>query len=119
MHVISAADAAGLIQDRQTVTVSGLLGNLVPEEILIALEERFCKTGQPRGLTEVHPWLYGWEDGTGLNRWAHPGLLKRIIGSPYILPSTSKTAEINAFILGDQVEGYLVPANAIFQLLRA
>lgn len=119
MRTITAAEAADLIQDGQTVTVSGLLGNLVPEEILIALERRFLQTQRPRGLTEIHPWLYGWEDGTGLNRWAHPGLLKRIIGSTYILPSTSKTAEINALILNDAVEGYLVPANAIFQLLRA
>jgi propionate CoA-transferase len=119
MKVITAEEAAALVEDGQTVTVSGLLGNMVPEVVLQALEQRFLETGHPRGLTEIHPWLYGVDDGTGLNRWAHDGFLKRIIGSTYILPSLSKTSEINAFILADRVEGYIVPANAIFQTLRA
>jgi propionate CoA-transferase len=119
MQVITAEQAAALIPSGATVTVSGLMGNMVPEAILAEIERRFLETGQPRGITEIHPWLYGWEDGTGLNRWAHPGLLKRIIGSTYILPNLSKTAQINRLILDEQVEGYCWPANAIFQTLRA
>lgn len=119
MEIISAERAAALIQSNATVTVSGLGGNLVPELILEALESRFLATGAPRDLTEIHPWLYGGPDGTGLNRWAHPGFLKRIIGSTYILPAQSKTSEINRFILENAVEGYCWPANAIFQMLRA
>ena len=76
-------------------------------------------TGQPDGLTEIHPWLYGGPDGTGLNRFAHPGFLRRIIGSTFILPVLSKTAEINRLILDDAVEAHCWPANAIFQSLRA
>jgi propionate CoA-transferase len=116
---ISAAEAADLVRSDSVVTVSGLLGNLVPEAVLEAIERRFLETGEPRGITEIHPWLYGWPDGTGLNRWAHAGLLKRIIGSTYILPTCSKTSEINQMILDDRVEGYCWPANAIFQTLRA
>ncbi|MFN0145231.1 MAG: malonate decarboxylase subunit alpha [Dehalococcoidia bacterium] len=119
MKVISAEEAAALLPSGATVTVSGLMGNLVPETVLAAVERRFLETGQPRDITELHPWLYGWEDGTGLNRWAHPGLLKRIIGSTYILPTFSKTAQINRMILDGEVEGYCWPANAIFQTLRA
>jgi propionate CoA-transferase len=119
MQVITAEQAAALVPSGATVTVSGLMGNMVPEAILVEIERRFLETGQPREITEIHPWLYGWEDGTGLNRWAHPGLLKRIIGSTYILPNLSKTAPINRLILDEQVEGYCWPANAIFQTLRA
>lgn len=119
MRIITAEAAAALIPSGATVTVSGLMGNMVPEAVLVEIERRFLETGTPRDITEVHPWLYGWEDGTGLNRWAHPGLLKRIIGSTYILPTQSKTAQINTMIRDDQVEGYCWPANAIFQTLRA
>ena len=101
------------------ITVSGLAGNLVPEHVLDALERRFVETGAPHGLTEIHPWLYGGADGTGLNRFAHPGFLKRIIGSTFILPVLNKAAPINRLILDDGVEGYCWPANSIFQTLRA
>ena len=119
MQVIDAERAAGLIDSGSTLTVSGLLGNLVAEHVLDALERRFLATGEPNGLTEIHPWLYGAADGTGLNRFAHPGFLKRIIGSTYILPALNKAAPINRLVLDDGVEGYCWPANAIFQMLRA
>ena len=119
MQVIDADDAAELVRSGQTITVSGLVGNLVAEHVLQALERRFLETGQPDGLTEIHPWLYGGPDGTGLNRFAHPGFLRRIIGSTFILPVLSKTAEINRLILDDAVEAHCWPANAIFQSLRA
>jgi propionate CoA-transferase len=119
MQVITAADAAMLVEPGDTITVSGLLSNLVPELVLEALERRFLDTGEPHGLTEIHPWLYGAEAGTGLNRFAHPGFLKRIIGSTYILPAVNKAAPINRLVLDDGVEGYCWPANAIFQTLRA
>src|SRR5690348_1092497 len=119
MQLIEATEAARLIEPGQTMTISGLLGNMVPEHILEALERRYVETGEPGGLTEIHPWLYGAPDGTGLNRFAHPGFLKRIIGSTYILPSLNKNAPINRLILDDGVEGYCWPANAIFQTLRA
>ena len=119
MQVIDAEQAAGLVRSGQTITVSGLVGNLVAEHVLQALERRFLATGEPAGLTEIHPWLYGGPDGTGLNRFAHPGFLRRIIGSTFILPVLSKTAEINRLILDDGVEAHCWPANAIFQSLRA
>lgn len=119
VRVISADEAAALIPSNATVTVSGLLGNMVPEAILEAIERRFLREGRPRGITEIHPWLYGWEDHTGLNHWAHEGLLRRIIGSTFILPTCSKTAPINRFILEERCEAYCWPANGIFQMLRA
>lgn len=116
---ITAEQAANMIPSGATVTVSGLVGAMVPEPVLEALERRFLATGEPRDITEIHPWLYGAHDGSGLNHWAHEGLLKTIIGSTYILPATSKTSEINRMVIEDRVEGHCWPANAIFQMLRA
>ena len=119
MEVIDAASAAALVRSGDTITVSGLVGNLVPERVLEELERRFLENGEPEGLTEIHPWLYGGPEGKGLDRFSHPGLLKRILGSTFILPNLSKAAPINRLILDDRVEGYCWPANAIFQMLRA
>ena len=57
--------------------------------------------------------------GTGMNRWAHGDMLRRTIGSTFILPPDSKTSEFNKLVLSNSVEAYCWPANAIFQMLRA
>ena len=119
MKILSADEAAALIRSGDTVTVSGVVGNMVPEHVLEAIEVRYLATGEPRGLTEVHPWLYGGPDGTGMNRWAHGDLLRRTVGSTFILPTDSKTSEFNQLILSGSIEAYCWPANAIFQMLRA
>ena len=118
-QVISATQAADLIKSGDVLTVSGLGGMNVAETVLEALENRFLETGQPDQLIEVHPWFYGGPPDTGLNRWAHPGFLKRIIGSTFILPGLADEAPINDLILRNEVEAYCWPANAILQWLRA
>jgi propionate CoA-transferase len=119
LELLNADEAAALVESGDTITVSGCVSSMVPEEVLKALELRFLATGEPNQLTEIHPWLYGAEDGTGLNRWAHDGFLKRSIGSCYILPATSKTSQINRMVLSGGLEAYCWPGNAIFQMLRA
>jgi propionate CoA-transferase len=119
LRILSPDEAATLVRTGDTVTVSGVVGNMVPEEILQALELRFLATGEPGQLTELHPWLYGSADGTGLNRWAHDGFLKRTLGSTFLLPTSSKTSEFNRLVLSGDIEAYCWPANAIFQMLRA
>ena len=39
--------AARLILDGDTLAVGGFVGIAVPEELIVALEERFCETGGP------------------------------------------------------------------------
>jgi propionate CoA-transferase len=119
LELLNPDEAAALVESGDTITVSGCVSSMVPEEVLKALELRFLASGEPNQLTEIHPWLYGAEDGTGLNRWAHDGFLKRSIGSCYILPATSKTSQINRMVLSDGLEAYCWPGNAIFQMLRA
>lgn len=52
--VITATQAAELINDNVTLgfAVSALAG--WPEEVALAIRERFLKTGHPRGLTLTH-----------------------------------------------------------------
>ena len=49
--VITAADAVALIRDGDTVVVEGFAGQCFAEELTLALEARFLKSGTPRDLT--------------------------------------------------------------------
>jgi propionate CoA-transferase len=78
---VTAAEAIRLIRDRDTVVIGGFLGACFPEELTLALEERFLGAGGPRELTVVFPVAAGDRKGRGLDRLVHPGLLRRAIGA--------------------------------------
>jgi len=53
--VLTADQAAGLIPDGATVTVSSSSGLGCPDAVLAAVGRRFDETGHPRRLTTLHP----------------------------------------------------------------
>src|SRR6218665_1421789 len=55
-------------------------GLLDPDAVLAQLEQRFLKTGHPRDLTLVHALGIGDGKGCGLGRFAHAGMVRRLIG---------------------------------------
>ena len=48
VKVISAAEAAALVKDNDTITTSGFVASALAEELTGALEERFLQTGTPK-----------------------------------------------------------------------
>jgi len=112
--VISALDAAMLIQDGATVGAStqGLAG--WAEEIAIAIEERFKDTGHPKNITLVHSCTCGDYKKRGTTRLGHEGLTKRLIcGHTLTSPNMISLIEQN------KIECYLLPQGVICQLWRA
>ena len=59
VKVLTARQAADLIKDGDTVTLSGFVANGIAEALNAAAEERFLETGHPKDLT-----LF-WVAGTG------------------------------------------------------
>ena len=51
VKVLTAREAADLIKDGDTVTLSGFVANGIAEALNTAAEERFLETGHPRDLT--------------------------------------------------------------------
>jgi len=51
--VVSAAEAVAIIRDGDTTACSGFVGSGTPDELIVALEQRFVETGSPRDLTLV------------------------------------------------------------------
>ena len=85
-HVITAAQAAELIHDGDTVALSGFGLACVNEEVIAAVETRFVETGAPLNLTAIHASAVGDRRTKGMSHWGHEGLLKRWIGGIVTAP---------------------------------
>lgn len=113
MKVITAAEAANLIQDNQTFSVSGFVGCASPEALNCALEDRFKETGSPKDLTLFYAAGIGDGGSRSINHFAHEGLLKRVIGGHYNL-----APKIGKMILEEKIEGYNFPQGTLSQMFR-
>ncbi|MEM7441907.1 MAG: acyl CoA:acetate/3-ketoacid CoA transferase [Pseudomonadota bacterium] len=118
--IITAEQAAALIEDRAIATVSSSSGLGCPDAVLKAIGERFDDTGAPRDLTTLHPIAAGDMYGVrGIDHLAKPGLLARTICGSY--PSGPSRAEPPAIwqLIGDNgVAAYNVPSGVLFDLHR-
>jgi len=111
--LVSAEDAIALIEDGDTLCLSGFVGTGTPEDLIIALEKRYIETGSPKNLTLVFAAAPGDGATRGANRLAHEGLLKRVIGGHWsLVPKIAKLATEN------KIEAYNFPMGTITQLFR-
>ncbi|MEK5238956.1 acyl CoA:acetate/3-ketoacid CoA transferase [Paenibacillus sp. FSL L8-0470] len=111
--VISAAKAAELIKDGDTVAASGFGLSCWAEEMGIAIEDRFVQTGLPKNLTVMHASAVGNRRDKGMSHLGHEGLIKRWIGGIAIAsPGMAKLIE------EDKCEAYNLPQGVITQLYR-
>jgi propionate CoA-transferase len=111
---MSAAEAAGLINDGDTICVSGFVAQSPPEAMLKAIAERYEKTQQPAGLTlAFHGGPGDWAD-KGLNRLALKGLLKKTIAAHY-----GQTPRIADLVFANEITAYMVPMGTMCRMIRA
>ncbi|MEN6305162.1 MAG: CoA-transferase [Armatimonadia bacterium] len=113
MNLITASEAIALISDGDTVASTGFAGIQQPEHLMRAVEQRFVETGHPRDLTYVHSAGQSDLHGSGLDRLAHEGLLRRIIGGHFRL-----ALKIGEMILDNKLEAYNFPQGVIALLYR-
>jgi propionate CoA-transferase len=113
--VISAAEAAELIRDEATVLVDGSGGGVnEPDLVLAALEKRFLALGHPAALSVVHPSGIGDGKGGGIDRLAHPGMIRRAIGGHW-----SWCPKMQGLATTEQIEAYCLPQGVMSHLFRA
>src|SRR5580693_8093066 len=90
--VLTADQAAALIPDGATVTISSSSGLGCPDAVLAAIGRRFEDSGHPRRLTTLHPIAAGDMYGIkGIDHIARPGLLAKVLAGSY--PSGPSSAE--------------------------
>ena len=78
--IVEAADAVAVIHAGDTVASAGYAGSGTPDQLFVSLEQRFLDSGSPRDLTLVFSTGQGDMKEKGLNRLAHEGLVRRVIG---------------------------------------
>ncbi len=111
---VDARSAAAMVKDDDTVAISGNGAGMVSAEaILAALEQRFLETGHPRDLTLVHSLGLGDRAALGTNRFAHEGMVRKIIAAHF-----TWSPKMQQLIREEKVEAYCFPGGVVQQLLR-
>ncbi len=111
---MSAQQAACLINDGDTVALIGGGGGLVEATTMhAAIEERFLGTNHPRDLTVVHSLGIGDRESRGMNRFAHEGMVKRVIGGHWVW-----SPRMQELAREDKIEAYVLPGGVAMQLFR-
>lgn len=113
VNIISAKEAAELLQDNDTLTISGFIASGIAEALNSAAEKRFLETGHPKNLTIFFVGGSGNKDGSHADHYAHEGMIRRIIGGHFnFIP------KIGTMISENKIEGYNIPQGTIAQMLR-
>lgn len=112
--IISAQEAANLIQDRQTVCVGGFVGLGTPDEILAAIETRFVETSHPAELSVMNCAGCGDKKDRGMNRFGRVGMVRKVYcGHIGLAP------KLGQLIADNLIQGYCVPQGVSVHMLRA
>ena len=111
---ITADVAASLLQDGDMVLAGGNGGSGVPEAMFEAIERRFKAGDGPHDLTLFHVTGVGAVTEKGMCRFAHPGLVGRVIGGNF-----GMQLPFMEMILAQQVEAYNFPQGVMTHLCRA
>jgi len=119
--VLSAVEAAGLVESGATVSVSSSSALGCPDEVLRGLGERFDQSGSPADLTVIMPIAAGDMYGVkGIDHIAKSGQLRRVVAGSYPSgPSGAEPPEIWKLIDSGAVEAFNLPSGVLFQMHRA
>lgn len=114
MRVITASQAAALIEDDWWVVPGGFGCCGHPDSLSQALRERFLATGRPRGLNLLFASGAGDRQAQGLNALALDGLLHRVIGGFWgFCPALVEMARAR------RIEGHNWPQGVICKLFSS
>ncbi|WP_454711135.1 acyl CoA:acetate/3-ketoacid CoA transferase [Cupriavidus nantongensis] len=114
MKVITAREAAGLVQDGWTVASAGFVGAGHAEAVTEALEQRFLQSGLPRDLTLVYSAGQGDRGARGVNHFGNAGMTATVVGGHW-----RSATRLATLAMAEQCEGYNLPQGVLTHLYRA
>jgi propionate CoA-transferase len=111
--IITAKDAATLIQDNDTVAFGAMGFSGWPEEIARAIEQRFLETGSPKNLELKQGSATGdWKE-RGVTRLGHEGLVKK-----WSAAHIGSAASLNQLVRENKIFCHCLPQGVIVNLWR-
>ncbi|WMS41372.1 CoA-transferase [Acuticoccus sp. MNP-M23] len=114
IDVMTPEAIAAEIADGATIAVTGSGGGMLEADtIYAAMEARFLATGHPRDLTLIHALGIGDRKTLGTNRFAHDGMVRRVIGGHW-----TWSKPMQALAKTNRIEAYSLPSGVISLLLR-
>lgn len=114
--LITAEEAAGLIENNMSLAVGGFGAYGAAETLLQALADRYEKDKEPKNLlisTGISPGDNS-RNKLGLNRIARPGLIGNIIASHF-----GNAPLISDMVTANQIGAYALPLGVVFHLYDA
>ena len=108
-QILAAHEAAARIPDGATVLITGSGGGVMDADYAYAaVEKRFLEQGHPRDLTLVHVTGIGNRAEQGISRFAHAGMVRRVIGGHW-----SWSPEMIRLALVNEIEAYNLPQGVL------
>lgn len=119
--VMTGPEAAALIPDNATITISSSSALGCPDFVLKAIGERFEKEQHPKNISAISPIAAGDMYGVkGIDHISKKGLLKQIIAGSYPSgPSSFEPPLVRQLIAAEEIDAWNLPSGVIFQMHRA
>ena len=111
---MTAEEAVKMVDDNDFIAVSGNGGGIMePNFLFEALERRFLDEGKPKNVSLMHSAGIGDKQDGGISRFAHKGMIKRVVGGHWgWSPRMQQMANNN------EIEAYNLPQGIIALLYR-
>lgn len=111
---IPASQVGTKIKDGATIVIEGFIGSGVAEAIHIALSDYYRQHHHPNQLTLIHAAGIGDGKTKGMNRYAQPGMVKRLIGGHWAM-----APQLHELVEKNEIEAYNFPQGVISHMMRA
>jgi len=113
VKIITAEEAALMINDNDVVSTGGFVSCACPEALSKAVEKRFLETGHPKDLTLFFAAGQGHRDGSGGDHYGHEGMVKRVVGGHW-----DRAKSLGDLALANKIEAYNLPQGIITHMYR-
>ena len=112
--ICSIDQALSLIGNGVTVNLVAAGGGFQDADLIYrSIQKKFMETGEPNNLTVIHATGVGSGNETGVGRFAHKGLVRKVIGGHW-----AWSRKMSQLVVDEEIEGYNLPQGVLAILMR-